>query len=282
MSCFPWVFVLWEWEWESVLVSEIWFLSARSTAAAAAKSPCLLLPPSGQCHAACVTHCSKSKSGVLPLLPYFYEPKSSNLKMCRSGERRVGLPRLLSTAHLWGGAVLRNWGRTDLQVPESWGGRAVLTESSLCSLSTAHYSLVVSLITGHSSKSPFWASLSNGTPIWRKGVHKRDYLCTVPWSDGPRRLFEQLLGFPVLSPAYEDKEKIPHQNRCCAMRLSKRRRILCSPRPRMFSSIYTEKCWSSLSWFTLLLYKPPSAALTDLIVVRDRKLKENQSHPWAS
>lgn len=190
--------------------------------------------------------------------------------MCRSGEHRAGQPRLLSTTHLWGGAVLRNWGRTDLQVPESWGGRAVLTESSLCPLSTAHYSLVVSLTTGHGSRSPFWASLSNGTPIWRRGVHKRDYLCTVPWRDGPRRLFEQLLGFPVLSPAYEDKEKIPHQNRCCAMRLSKSRRILCSPRPRMFSSTYIEKYRSSLSWFTLLLYKPPSAALTDLIVVRDR------------
>lgn len=36
---------------------------------------------------------------------------------------------------------------------------------------------------------------------------EKGYLWIVPWSGGPHMLFEQYLGFPVLSPAYKDKEK---------------------------------------------------------------------------
>lgn len=55
-------------------------------------------------------------------------------------------------------------------------------------------------------------------------MHKTGYLWTEPWSDGLHRLFEQYRCFPVLSPAYKDKENIPNQNRRCAIRQSKRRK----------------------------------------------------------
>lgn len=45
------------------------------------------------------------------------------------------------------------------------------------------------------------------TPVWRKSVLERGYLWTVPWHAGPHMLFEQYFGFPVLAPAYKNKEK---------------------------------------------------------------------------
>lgn len=99
--------------------------------------------------------------------------------------------------------MLRNWRKIELQVPGSWEGRAALTESTVC---VTYPLLITDGVTNYWTR--FKVSLLSKPVKWdshlEKGVHKRDYLWTAPWSDGPHRLFEQFLGFPVLPPAYED------------------------------------------------------------------------------
>lgn len=101
------------------------------------------------------------------------------------------------------------------------------SQRALCPLPTAHYSLMVSPTTGSSSNALFWEqACHNVTPVWRKSVLERGYLWRAQWRAGPHTLFEQYLGFLVLSPAYKNKEKKKKikVDRCCAVRQSQGKR----------------------------------------------------------
>lgn len=70
---------------------------------------------------------------------------------------------------------------------------------------------------------------------------ERGYLWIAPWRDDPRMLFEQYLGFLVLSQAYKiirktNKQSETDQNRwMLCYEAKERKKILCSPSPSMFN-----------------------------------------------
>lgn len=95
---------------------------------------CFLLTSLGQSHIIMWLSTARIKAPkVIPARSSLPE-RCCNLRMSSSGDCKVGQPHLLSTAHLCGGAMLRNWRETERGAgPWVPGGRSGTdSQSILC------------------------------------------------------------------------------------------------------------------------------------------------------